>query len=88
MIRRDSSIICTIYHLNKNKLIRERVPPSLSNDVIKLLGVRVPVEANVYDPNNLAINDLINSLRMIKKDNLHNSLRLQLKSMQVVSSCN
>ena len=28
----------------------ERVPPSLSNDVIKLLGVRVPIEANFYDP--------------------------------------
>ena len=28
----------------------ERVPPSHSNDVIKLLGVRVPVEANFYDP--------------------------------------
>ena len=27
-----------------------RVPPSLSNDVIKLLGGRVPVEENFYDP--------------------------------------
>ena len=28
----------------------ERMPQSLSNDVIKLLGVRVPVIANFYDP--------------------------------------
>ena len=28
----------------------ERVPQSLSNDVIKLLRVRVPVIANFYDP--------------------------------------
>ena len=26
------------------------MPPSLSNNVIKLLGVRVPVIANFYDP--------------------------------------
>jgi len=30
--------------------LRECVPPSLFNDVIKLLGVRVPVIANFYDP--------------------------------------
>jgi len=28
----------------------ERMPQNLSNDVMKLLGVRVPVVANFYDP--------------------------------------
>ena len=35
---------------NDTAQLGERVPQSLSNDVIKLLRVRVPVIANFYDP--------------------------------------
>ena len=50
-------MIIRIYGLFEAFLLRndiaqlgERVPQSLSNDVMKLLGVRVPVIAHFYDP--------------------------------------
>ena len=52
----NNSIIRKRYDLAQ---LGERVPPSLSNDTMKLLGVRVPDIANCLRSNNLSIRQRI-----------------------------